>query len=161
LYLVSFTNRHTIQDNCMRIEIRTIVAGNFVDVYGRFDEDLFRALLPSFPRVKIIRFDGSESGDLVHMRFMFPFSFDWISRITDHGISETEAYFVDEGEKLPPGLRYWKHIHKIEKLDEQNCIILDDITFEGNTKFLNYLFYPFLYASFLPRKSIYRNYFEK
>lgn len=142
----------------MRILIKTPIQRNYLEIYNSFDRVLFEYLLPSFPKVKIVRFDGSKKGDIVHMRF--PLNIKWISLITEDFVSNTEAYFIDEGQKLPPGLKYWKHKHKIEKVDEENSVIVDDITFEGNARITSFLLYPVLYGSFYPRKSAYKSYFN-
>src|SRR5690606_21287282 len=142
----------------MRIQIKTPIQRNYIDLYNAFDKTLFEYLLPSFPKVKIVRFDGSKKGDIVHMKF--PLDIEWISLITEDFVSETHAFFVDEGQKLPPGLRYWKHKHMIEKVDEQHSIIVDDIVFEGSFNILSYLLYPLLYGSFYPRKNAYKEYFN-
>lgn len=143
----------------MRFRIKTPIPKNYLKIYKAFDRALFEYLLPSFPSVKIARFDGSKKGDIVHMRF--PLNIEWISVITEDAITDKEAYFIDEGQKLPPGLKYWKHTHLIRKIDENNSVIVDDIIFKGNTAITGYLLHPLLYGSFLPRKKAYKTYFEK
>lgn len=142
----------------MRIRINTTIQRNYLEIYNAFDRALFEYLLPSFPSVKIARFDGSKKGDMVHMRF--PLNTEWISLITDDAVTDSEAYFIDEGQKLPPGLKYWKHTHLIRKIDEHNSLIVDDVKFKGNSAITSYLLYPLLYGSFLPRKKAYKAYFS-
>ena len=81
----------------MRIELTTKVNGHYQDVMSRFDRDLFEALAPPLATIKIIQFTGSKTGDIVHLKQSSPFSFEWISKIIDHGTTEDKAYFIDQG----------------------------------------------------------------
>jgi hypothetical protein len=55
----------------MRIRITTLVTQNYRQVADRFDQNLFKALNPPFPPVKLLRFDGSRKGDEVHLQLNF------------------------------------------------------------------------------------------
>ena len=143
----------------MNIELTTEVPGNFVDVMAHFDRDLFEALKPKHADMEIVEFTGSKTGDKVHIRFHQPFKMEWISAITDHGKDENEAYFIDEGIQLPPGLSYWKHKHIVRKINPTTSEIIDNITFKGPNILVSLLLYPAIYLGFLPRKKIYKKYF--
>lgn len=80
----------------------------------------------------------------------------WISRITSDFRSDYEIFFVDQGVKLPPPLKNWKHIHRLEKIDELNTYVVDDIEYSCGNKALDLLIYPALYLMFLYRKPIYK-----
>jgi ligand-binding SRPBCC domain-containing protein len=125
-----------------------------------FDRDLFLALAPPFPKIELKKFTGSETGDEVHIRFKSPVNKDWISDITDHGIDEKEAYFVDVGRVVPPPLKTWKHRHIVRKISETESEIIDDIEFSSGFAILNVLMYPALLIGFLPRKRIYKKFFS-
>lgn len=127
---------------------------------SRFDLRLFEALKPKGAKMEIVEFTGSKTGDRVHLRFLFPLKAEWMSEITDHGENEREAYFVDEGRILPPGIRYWKHRHVVEKVTDQESNIIDDIEFRSSNVIFTLFLYPALYFSFLQRKPIYRKYFK-
>lgn len=109
--------------------------------------------------MEIVAFTGSQKGDTVHIRFVSPIQADWVSKITEHGSNEKEAWFVDEGVQLPFPLGYWKHRHLVRKLTDDTSCIIDDITFRGTNRFLSLLLYPAIYLGFYPRKKIYRRYF--
>ena len=109
--------------------------------------------------MELIRFDGSKTGDEIHLKLTPPGT-TWISIITDDFITENEATFVDEGKQLPPGLKYWKHIHRIRKVSETESIIEDDISFKGSFGLLTLLLLPVLWMSFYPRKKAYTKYFK-
>lgn len=143
----------------MRFVIQTTIHHNYIDLYNRFDSKLFLALSPTFPKMNLLRFDGSKTGDEIHLKLTPP-GVTWISIITDDFITENEATFVDEGKQLPPGLNYWKHVHRIRKVSETESIIEDDISFKGSFGLLTLLLLPVLWLSFYPRKRAYKKYFK-
>lgn len=125
----------------------------------QFDRKLFEALTPKFPPVEIKAFTGSQKGDQVHIRFKVPPYFDWISDIVEHGSNEKEAWFIDEGNTLPFPLKYWRHRHIVQKIDENYSLIIDDITFKTSNALLDRMIHPAMLMAFKPRKKIYRDYF--
>ena len=141
----------------MRILLKTRVSGNYLDIYNSFDRSLFEFLLPSGAKVQ--QFDGSKKGDIVHLTFSFPFKAEWVSEIIENNISDSECYFIDKGTKLPFGIHFWIHKHRIIK-DGNQSIIEDDIEFSTGNKFLDLIYYPGLLVSFLPRKRLYQKYFN-
>ncbi len=144
----------------MQIRLETKVKGHYRKVMEKFDRQLFEALLPRNAKVEIVEFTGSQKGNRVHLRFLSPLKMDWISDITEDGENEKEAYFIDEGIKLPPGLSFWRHKHIVRKLSEDTSLIIDDISFQGSNILLSILFYPMIYLGFSPRKRIYQEYFN-
>lgn len=144
----------------MNIQLKTKVDGNYKEIMKRFDRDLFEALKPKGAKMEIEKFTGSKTGDIVHIKFLFPIKTEWISEITEHGENETESYFIDEGVKLPFPLSYWRHRHVVEKISENSSYIIDDMTFKGSFFLLTLLLYPALLIGFYPRKKIYRAYFK-
>ena len=144
----------------MNIQLKTKVTGNYKAVMQRFDRELFEALKPKQAKMEIVEFTGSKKGDIVHIRFTSPIRADWISKITEDGESDTEAYFIDEGTTLPFPLSYWRHKHIVQKIDEDSSYIIDDITFEGSNFLLSWILYPAIYFGFYPRKKIYKSFFS-
>jgi ligand-binding SRPBCC domain-containing protein len=145
----------------MNLILKTAVKGNYKTVMEAFDRSLFEALKPSVGKMEIVEFTGSKKGDRVHMQFISPVKAEWISDIVEDEVSDTSAWFVDVGVKLPWPLATWRHRHIVEKIDEDNSMIIDDITYTG-TNFLFTLFlYPALFFGFYPRKKIYKAYFSK
>lgn len=145
----------------MNIVLKTKVKGHYKKVMEQFDRDLFMALAPPFPKIKLVEFTGSKKGDKVHIRFLAPVNTDWVSDITDHHEDENESYFIDEGTTLPWPLKFWKHKHIVRKVDDNTSEIIDDISYRGPNGLMSLLMYPALYFGFLQRKPIYRNYFGK
>lgn len=143
----------------MRLLLKTKVNGHYQSVMARFDRQLFEALAPPVGQIEIVEFTGSQTGDRVHLRFLSPVKTDWISDIVAHGDDGQEAYFVDEGVKLPFPLAEWRHRHVVRRLSEDESCIIDDITYKGVNAFFTLLLYPALFLGFFPRKRIYRKYF--
>lgn len=144
----------------MRIVIQAEVKGHYREIFRAFDEQLFRFLLPAFPKMELKEFTGSEKGDVVHIQLKVLGGQDWISDITEDNCSSDECYFVDEGRELPFPLKFWRHKHRILKKTAQTSIIRDEIEFSSGVLVFDYLLSPFLYLAFYPRKKAYRKYFE-
>lgn len=145
----------------MRVVLKTKIKGNHKKIIKAFDRELFLALAPAFPPIELKQFTGSETGDKVHIHFKKPINSDWLSDIIDHGYEENRSYFVDKGVQLPFPLKFWEHHHIVEQIDKDFVYIIDDMRFKGPNIFITFLLYPFIYLGFLPRKRIYKKYFEK
>jgi ligand-binding SRPBCC domain-containing protein len=145
----------------MRLHLQTAVEQDFMSVFHAFDEKLFRRLAPPYPRLKLLRFDGSAPGDVVEVELQTGIkSFRWTSLITEQKITETEAWFVDEGQELPPPLKEWRHRHLITK-NQAGAIIHDIIDFSTGYKALDLVLYPLMLAQFGMRKPVYKKVFSK
>ena len=145
----------------MNLKLKTPVKGNYKLVMAAFDRSLFEALKPPFGRMEIVEFTGSKKGDRVHIRFHSPIKAEWVSDIVEDEVTNEMALFVDVGIKLPWPLATWKHRHIVEKVDEDNSIIVDDITFTGSNFILSLIMFPAIFLGFYPRKKIYQAYFKK
>ncbi len=144
----------------MNVILKSPVKGNYKTVMAAFDRNLFEALKPPQGEMEIVEFTGSKKGDKVHMQFISPVKAEWISDIVEDGISEKQAWFKDVGVKLPWPLATWTHRHIVEKVDENNSVIIDDMTFTGTNPLLSLLLYPAIFLGFYPRKKVYREYFN-
>ena len=145
----------------MRIVLKTQVPGHFKDVMSQFDRELFEYLAPPLAKMELVEFGGSETGDVVHLKFTFPVQAEWKSLITDHGESEDESYFVDEGDKLPWPLKSWRHYHGVQGLGDNKSILVDDIQYDTGIWLGNVLMWPIMYVSFWGRKPQYKKYFSR
>lgn len=145
----------------MKLILKSSVKGNYKKVMKAFDLSLFEALKPKVGKMEIAEFTGSQKGDRVHMKFLSPVKAEWVSEIVEDEVTDTRAWFVDVGVKLPWPLATWTHEHIVEKIDEENSMIIDHITFTGSNFLFTVLLYPALFLGFYPRKSVYKSYFEK
>jgi len=145
----------------MNLVITTKVEQHYKAVKAGINEQLFKQLAPPFPPFRLLRFDGSKTGDYVHIELNLLLCKQlWISRITDHDTTPEEYYFVDEGEKLPFFLKTWKHRHRFCKYGEQTYII-DDISYTTPFLLLDYLMYPAMWLQFAYRRPIYKRVFKR
>lgn len=145
----------------MQLHLKTAVAQDYMQVFNAFDEQLFRKLSPPYPRLRLLRFDGSRPGDVVEVELQTGIkSFRWTSLITDRSITGTEAYFIDQGQELPPPLKVWHHKHLVTKNDS-GAIIHDIITYSTGFKPVDVLLYPLMLLQFGMRKPVYRRVFGK
>jgi ligand-binding SRPBCC domain-containing protein len=145
----------------MRLIIKTSVKSSLTKVKNGFIGELFLKLNPPFPRVRLLQFDGCETGHrvIIELNFLL-FKQYWISDIIEHGEDELSWYFVDQGTKLPFFLKSWKHLHRVVALPEGQSQIIDNITYSTGTLLTDILMYPALYFQFLYRKPIYRRVFS-
>ena len=129
-------------------------------VMAKFTSELFILLAPPFPKIKLLRFDGSEKGNEIHLEMhVIFFKTEWISLITDHVSKENQIYFIDEGTSIPAPIKYWRHRHVIRNA---NAILFidDDLTFTSGNKIVDILLFPFVYGLLFYRKPIYKKYFN-
>ncbi|WP_026462470.1 hypothetical protein [Adhaeribacter aquaticus] len=144
----------------MKISIHTTVGQDFQTVFYNFDRELFLYLAPPYPKLKLLRFDGTEPGDLVAVELDFVlFRQYFASFILDRKESEKAAYFIDLGQNLPWPLRYWQHKHLITE-HNGGAVISDLIEYKTFSKIIDWLIYPFMYVQFARRKAIYKSVFN-
>lgn len=140
-------------------QVRTRVNASMKDVWTLFDATLLAKLSPPFPKVRIVRFDGCQTGDMVSLELNLLFAkLPWTSQITDSIQKEDVCAFVDEGVEMPFGLRAWRHEHRIEKQDVTSCTIVDQISFKTNYLLLDYLLFPLFWGMIVYRIPLYKLY---
>jgi len=145
----------------MKLLIKTSVKTNYKEVMKGFTLELFKALKPPLMSLNVDRFDGCLKGDEVHLSVgLGPIQKKWVSLITDNFENESEVTFVDEGKVLPFPLSSWKHIHRVQKIDDSSSEIHDDIEYSTGFVPLDYLMYPILYLQFAVRGPVYRKFFN-
>ena len=140
----------------MKIQIETAVTENYKNVFERFDKKLFLALAPPLIPFRLLRFDGCEKGQEVHIELAA--KQQWISLITEKEENEKEIYFIDEGIQLPLPLKTWKHKHRLLNTKE-GTLIIDEIQYQCSFKLLDYMVFPVFYLMFYWRKHIYQRFF--
>jgi ligand-binding SRPBCC domain-containing protein len=145
----------------MNIRIVTNIGTNSKEkVLAAFDKKLFLQLAPPFPKLNLIRFDGSIKGNEIHLETDFIlFKQKWVSLIVENGSSNNELYFVDEGTTLPFPLKYWRHRHIVRQLGVR-VELEDNIHFSTKNKMADILLYLPFYLLFLYRKPVYKRFFK-
>lgn len=142
--------------------VRTRVNATMQDVWTKFNADLLKKLSPPFPQVRIVRFDGCQTGDIVTLELNLILAKPlWTSKITDSVQNELACYFVDEGVEMPLGLTAWRHEHRIEKKDEKSADIVDKISFKTKHWLLDYLLLPLFWGMIVYRIPFYKMYLNQ
>lgn len=147
----------------MKILLKTEVAGNVKSVFERFDNQLLLALNPPWVKMKFVQVDPpTKVGAIIHIKvwFLGIFKQEWKNFVSEYSTGQTESFFVDEGEKMPSVLRYWRHKH-IVRQKGNHVEIVDDIQFTPPFALLGWMMYPVLWFQFYYRKPIYRKIFGK
>ena len=147
----------------MHVILRTAVAQPPAQVLAGFTRELFLALAPPFPKLRLRRFDGCRTGDVVEIELdTLVKKLSWTSLITADGVQpDGTHYFVDEGQVLPPPLRSWRHRHLIEPGADGGSVIVDNLEYRTASRVLDALLYPAMWAQFAWRKPIYRRWFGR
>lgn len=147
----------------MHLYLRTHVVAAPAQVWQGFTRELFLALAPPFPPFRLRRFDGCRRGDEVHLELgTGPLCYPWTSLITDHGVlPDGTHYFVDEGQQLPPPLRYWQHRHLMQPAPGGGSYIVEDLEYRTGSGLLDRLLWPAMWAQFAWRRPIYRRWFGR
>ena len=145
----------------MHVILRTAVAQAPAQVMAGFTRELFVALAPPFPKLTVRRFDGCRTGDRVEIELdTLVKRLPWTSVIVDDGqLPDGTLFFVDEGQVLPPPLRFWRHRHLIEPGPRGGSVIVDDLEYRSGSRALDALLYPAMWAQFAWRRPIYRRWF--
>jgi hypothetical protein len=144
----------------MRIRIVSSVDKDFLEVFEGFSAELFEHLAPK-GQLKLLRFDGCKTGDLIEIQFLKPIKTLWVSEVTEHHISDEKAYFIDQAAKPPYGLTKWKHQHIVKKTGQKTCEIIDEIDYKGANWLITCIHFLPLYFSFYQRKVKYVSFFMK
>lgn len=145
----------------MRIRLVNTIPSPFNKAYEQFNIHLFRFLLPPFHLAEIIKFEGHNRGDIIDVKINLPFMSNWTVIIKDSLLSHREFSFTDRGLRIPLGITYWRHTHRVVARDHHSCFIIDDIEYESKALLLDYLLYVPLWLIFYPRKFLYRKYFRQ
>lgn len=113
----------------MRLRVQTLVQARPPEVISGLNEALFKLLQPKFPPNRLLRFDGQRPGDEVHIELSFLGKKQlWVARILAQHFSPEEAFFIDEGKKLPFFLTAWRHKHLAYR-SGKHTVLEDDIRF--------------------------------
>lgn len=145
----------------MNLYFETFIPLSVEIVKNNFTQELFLYLAPPFVPFHLKKFDGCKEGDIVRIDLgVWPMKQEWESLITKDSYSDQGWLFVDEGKKLPFPLSYWHHSHRVEKIDEKSCRIIDDINFSCKPQFINPLMKPILYLMFFIRPKRYQKFFQ-
>lgn len=145
----------------MKLYFEAQVKTNVVEIKNGFNQDLFLKLKPPGMVLKLERFDGCEKGNEVHLKMGLPGALQsWISEITDSSQGDDFWQFIDEGKVLPKPFTYWKHIHRVEKINDGQSRISDSIEYHCKSQLTEKVLWLPLWLSFSIRPGVYRKVFN-
>ena len=145
----------------MKLYFEAQVKSTVRDIKKGFNEDLFLKLKPPGIVLKLERFDGCEKGDEVHLKMGAPGLLQsWVSEITDSQEGDDFWQFIDEGKVLPKPFTYWKHIHRVEKINDGESSISDSIEYHCKSQLVEKTLWLPLWLSFSIRPGVYRKVFK-
>lgn len=143
-------------------QITSRVSASLPYVWSKFDQNLLAKLAPPFPIARIIQFDGCQVNDKVCIELDFLlYRTRWYSVISSFKADTTSYVFVDEGTKVPFGIKAWRHEHRIESIDEKTSSIVDKISFQTNFKLLDCLLFPLIWGMIAYRIPLYKKYLRQ
>ena len=128
------------------------------DVIQSFHDRKFVDFLTALQPVRILNWDGIESGKVASFSFWF---FGWrIMNVVHEGYKAEDTYlcFIDKGIKLPFGLDNWNHQHVVE-IQGDNVIIIDNVRMHSESRIKLFFIYPIMIFPILIRKITYKIWF--
>jgi ligand-binding SRPBCC domain-containing protein len=148
----------------MRLQIKTSVQGNHVEVFKRFDHSLLLQLTPPGMRMELLHFEEPHlPGSCIRIRvtILGLIRQNWENVFSDYDIGPAECHFVDTGRKMPFPMRRWRHDHRVIADGADRAIINDDVTFETGFLLTDWLLRPIMWLQFRYRRPIYRRLFGR
>jgi ligand-binding SRPBCC domain-containing protein len=145
----------------MKLYFEAQVKNTVQEIKKGFNQELFLKLKPPGMVLRLERFDGCVKGDEVHLKMGMPGMLQsWVSEITDSKQGDDYWQFIDEGKVLPKPFTYWKHIHRIEKIQEGITRISDSIEYRCKSRTLEKMLWLPMWLSFSIRPKVYRQVFN-
>jgi len=91
------------------------------------EKDVFLKLLPPWQTTEVLQPPTSlDVGTRVVMRMRVgPL---WQTMVAEHVAYEPGVMFVDEMRQGP--FRHWRHEHRVRPVDDDHCVLIDDIDYE-------------------------------
>tara|TARA_Y100001935_G_scaffold219754_1_gene193126 strand:- start:50 stop:496 length:447 start_codon:yes stop_codon:yes gene_type:complete len=129
------------------------------DVIKSFHNRKFVEFLTALQPVKILNWEGIESGKVASFSFWF---FGWrIMEVVHEGYEARDTYlhFIDKGLKLPFGLDSWNHHHIVE-VKNDNVIISDKVRMFSESRIKLFFIFPIMILPILIRKITYKIWFH-
>ena len=145
----------------MKLIFNTPIALPFEKVRDQFNIELFNFISPTLIPFKHHRFDGCKKGDEFHFEVGFQgVTQDWVGHVTFEETNDKGWSFIDEGKVLPWPLSHWKHHHRVDKVSDTECMIVDDIEYECSPAMMAPVIAPVLWAIFAIRPYRYKKFFK-
>ena len=140
----------------------SVVKKAFVDKEGK----LLQSLLPPF--CKLLHYKGVRRGAIIKISLFGKkctfkislFGKKCTFKVVTYSTSNDKLYFNDiikEGKLL--GISFWSHRHKINKLSDNDTVIIDEVTFTSRNRYKDFILHVLFLASFIVRSIQYKIFF--
>jgi len=108
---------------------KTEIAKPKSEVWSFFQTNKNLAAITAFPKINILGDVDVFEGASVHLQLdFFVIKLHWQGKITK---VVHEAYFIDEGERLPFPFKSWKHVHAFKKISDNETKMIDRVEYEA------------------------------
>ncbi len=139
-----------------KVKIKSV---DFNDVKLAFHQYSFISFLTKLQPVKIISWDGIESGKKAKFKFWF---FGWKQLTVCHEKyinTNSKLSFYDKGVDLPLGIKFWSHFHAVSK--SEGVVYIEDLfEYRHENKIIEKILYPIMIAPIVLRKLTYKLFFK-
>lgn len=126
-----------------------------LETYSVFDVNLLVKLSPFWLKPKPQIYEGNKPGNRLIFLLKTPFGKrKWEGVVTEEKYTDHEISFVDEGTKMPFGLKKWRHNHRIRAISD-GVLIRDEVGFSTGFLLLDIAFLPGIWSMFIYRKPRY------
>tara|TARA_B100001113_G_C20867165_1_gene516640 strand:- start:197 stop:631 length:435 start_codon:yes stop_codon:yes gene_type:complete len=131
---------------------------DFDDVKLAFHQYSFISFLTKLQPVKILSWDGIESGKKAKFKFWF-FGWKYLTVCHEKYINtNSRLSFYDKGVDLPMGIKFWSHFHAVRK--SEGLVYIEDLfEYRHENKIIEKILYPIMIAPIIVRKITYKLYF--
>lgn len=131
------------------------------DVTAQFNQNLFLALAPAFPKLSLTRYEGQRTGDEIDITLDFGlWKSRWLARILSSWQDAKTWGFIDEGTVLPFPFTYWHHKHLVEAQGDSACLVIDAVHFAAGPYWLSVCMRPIVVGMLQGREPQYKRYFR-
>ena len=108
---------------------KTEIPRSISEVWSFFQSNQNLAAITAFPKIDILGDKDVEKDANIHLRLNFMlFKIHWKGRITE---VVPEAYFIDQGEKLPFPIKSWSHVHAFKRLSSDETKMIDKVEYDS------------------------------
>ena len=132
---------------------------DFDDVKLAFHQYSFISFLTKLQPVKILSWDGIESGKKAKFKFWF-FGWKYLTVCHEKYINtNSKLSFYDKGVELPMGITFWSHFHSVSQ--NRDAVYIEDLfEYKHENKIIEKILYPVMIAPIVVRKVTYKLFFK-
>jgi ligand-binding SRPBCC domain-containing protein len=144
----------------LQITLKSVVPAPFEKVKEGFNLQLLEYLTPPLSKLKMQRFDGIFAGARMEFTVTVPGqTMQWTGEISHLRNTDHNYTFIDRGINLPRGLKFWRHVHSVQRQNGRT-IIIDRVQLQGIHIFFTAYWYLATLYLLLVRPHRYKRFFK-